>query len=93
MKQKEEIICCRKFMKNIRNVSTGARESMRMWVLSKLIMKILIARAFKRKNGKALNLDIKTGSNIIYVLNQYKKSRKMFQNASKVLLSRHFGVR
>ena len=23
----------------------------------------------------------------------YKKSRKMFQNASKVLLSRHFGVR
>ena len=46
------------FMKNIRNVSTGARESMRMWVLSKLIMKILIARAFKRKNGKALNLDI-----------------------------------
>lgn len=62
---------------NIRNVSTGARESMRMWVLSKLIMKILIARAFKRKNGKALNLDIKTGSNIIYVLNQYKKSRKM----------------
>ena len=65
------------FMKNIRNVSTGARESMRMWVLSKLIMKILIARAFKRKNGKALNLDIKTGSNIIYVLNQYKKSRKM----------------
>ena len=68
-------------------------ESMRMWVLSKLIMKILIARAFKRKNGKALNLDIKTGSNIIYVLNQYKKSRKMLQNASKVLLSRHFGVR
>ena len=68
------------FMKNIRNVSTGARESMRMWVLSKLIMKILIARAFKRKNGKALNLDIKTGSNIIYVLNQYKKSRKMQQD-------------
>ena len=65
------------FMKNIRNVSTGARESMRMWVLSKLIMKIPIARAFERKNGKALNLDIKTGSNIIYVLNQYKKSRKM----------------
>ena len=46
------------FMKNIRNVSTGARESMRMWVLSKLIMKILIARAFKRKNGKALNRPI-----------------------------------
>ena len=68
------------FMKNIRNVSTGARESMRMWVLSKLIMKILIARAFKRKNGKALNLDIKTGSNIIYVLNQYKKSRNMKQD-------------
>ena len=43
------------FMKNIRNVSTGARESMRMWVLSKLIMKILIARAFKRKNGKAFD--------------------------------------
>ena len=43
-------------------------------------MEILIAKAFKRKNGKALDLDRKTGSNIIYALNQYKKFRKMTQN-------------
>ena len=55
-------------------------ESMRMWVLSKLIMELLIARGFKGKDGKTLDLDRKAGTNTIYALNAYKKSRKMTQN-------------
>ena len=57
-----------------------SNESMHMWVLSKLIMELLIARGFKGKDGKTLDLDRKVGANTIYALNAYKKSRKMTQN-------------
>lgn len=45
-----------------------------------LLQEILIARGFKGKDGKVLDLDRKAGTNTIYALNQYKKSRKMTQN-------------
>ena len=57
-----------------------SNESMHMWVLSKLIMELLIARGFKGKDGKTLDLDRKVVANTIYALNAYKKSRKMTQN-------------
>ena len=41
------------------------------------IMELLIARGFKGKDGKTLDLDRKAGTNTIYALNAYKKSRKM----------------
>ena len=43
-------------------------------------MELLIARGFKGKDGKTLDLDRKAGINTIYALNAYKKSRKMTQN-------------
>ena len=45
-----------------------------------LLQEILIARGFKGKDGKTLELDRKAGTNTIYALNAYKKSRKMTQN-------------
>lgn len=45
-----------------------------------LLQEILIARGFKGKDGKVLTLDRKAGTNTIYALNQYKKSRKMTQD-------------
>ena len=45
-----------------------------------LLQEILIARGFKGKDGKVLDLDRKAGTNTIYALNAYKKSRKMTQN-------------
>lgn len=44
------------------------------------IMERLITRGFKGKDGKTLDLDRKAGTNTIYALNAYKKSRKMTQN-------------
>ena len=43
-------------------------------------MELLIARGFKGNDGKTLDLDRKAGTNTIYALNAYKKSRKMTQN-------------
>ena len=45
-----------------------------------LLQEILIARGFEGKDGKVLELDRKAGTNTIYALNQYKKSRKMKQD-------------
>lgn len=45
-----------------------------------LLQEILIARGFKGKDGKVLTLDRAAGTNTIYALNQYKKSRKMKQD-------------
>lgn len=45
-----------------------------------LLQEILIARGFKGKDGKVLNLDRTAGTNTIYALNAYKKSRKMKQD-------------
>ena len=45
-----------------------------------LLQEILIARGFKGKDGKTLELDRKAGTNTIYALNAYKKTRKMTQN-------------
>lgn len=45
-----------------------------------LLQEILIARGFKGKDGKVLDLDRKAGTNTIYALNAYKKSRKMKQD-------------
>ena len=45
-----------------------------------LLQEILIARGFKGKDGKALTLDRSAGTNTIYALNQYKKSRGMKQD-------------
>ena len=45
-----------------------------------LLQEILVARGFKGKDGKALTLDRSAGTNTIYALNQYKKSRKMKQD-------------
>lgn len=58
--------------KTVKNGSTGTS------VL--LLQEILIARGFKGKDGKTLELDRKAGTNTIYALNAYKKSRKMTQN-------------
>lgn len=58
--------------KTVKNGSTGTS------VL--LLQEILVARGFKGKNGKELTLDREAGTNTIYALNQYKKSRKMKQN-------------
>ena len=58
--------------KTVKNGSTGTS------VL--LLQEILIARGFKGKDGKELTLDREAGTNTIYALNQYKKSRKMKQN-------------
>lgn len=58
--------------KTVKNGSTGTS------VL--LLQEILAARGFKGKNGKELTLDREAGTNTIYALNQYKKSRKMKQN-------------
>ena len=41
-----------------------------------LLQEILIARGFKGKDGKALTLDRTAGTNTIYALTQYQKSRK-----------------
>lgn len=43
-------------------------------------MELLIARGFKGKDGEVLNLDRTAGTNTIYALNAYKKSRKMKQD-------------
>lgn len=40
-----------------------------------LLQEILIARGFKGKNGKALNLSRKADENTIYALKAYQKSR------------------
>ena len=40
-----------------------------------LLQEILIARGFKGKNGKVLDLDREAGDNTIYALKQYQKSR------------------
>lgn len=45
-----------------------------------LLQEILIARGFKGKDDKALTLDREAGTNTIYALNAYKKSRKMKQD-------------
>lgn len=58
--------------KTVKNGSTGTS------VL--LLQEILIARGFKGKDGKALTLDRTAGTNTIYALNAYKKSRKMKQD-------------
>lgn len=58
--------------KIVKNGSTGTS------VL--LLQEILAARGFKGKDGKELTLDREAGTNTIYALNQYKKSRKMKQN-------------
>lgn len=58
--------------KTVKNGSTGTS------VL--LLQEILVARGFKGKDGKELTLDREAGTNTIYALNQYKKSRKMKQN-------------
>lgn len=58
--------------KTVKNGSTGTS------VL--LLQEILIARGFKGKDGKTLELDRKAGTNTVYALNAYKKSRKMTQN-------------
>ena len=58
--------------KIVKNGSTGTS------VL--LLQEILAARGFKGKDGKELTLDREAGTNTIYALNQYKKSRKMIQN-------------
>ena len=58
--------------KTVKNGSTGTS------VL--LLQEILIARGFKGKDGEVLNLDRTAGTNTIYALNAYKKSRKMKQD-------------
>ena len=58
--------------KIVKNGSTGTS------VL--LLQEILAARGFNGKDGKELTLDREAGTNTIYALNQYKKSRKMKQN-------------
>lgn len=45
-----------------------------------LLQEILVARGFKGKDGKALTLDRAAGTNTIYALNAYKKSRNMKQD-------------
>ena len=45
-----------------------------------LLQEILVARGFKGKDGKALTLDRSAGTNTIYALNAYKKSRGMKQD-------------
>ena len=57
-------------------------ETLLLWILHGIIqiMELLIARGFKGKDGKTLDLDRKAGTNTIYALNAYKKSRKMTQN-------------
>lgn len=45
-----------------------------------LLQEILVARGFKGKDGKALTLDRSAGTNTIYALNAYKKSRNMKQD-------------
>ena len=45
-----------------------------------LLQEILVARKFKGKDGKELELDRSAGTNTIYALNTYKKSRGMKQD-------------
>lgn len=45
-----------------------------------LLQEILVARKFKGKDGKELKLDRSAGTNTIYALNAYKKSRNMKQD-------------
>ena len=45
-----------------------------------LLQEILVARKFKGKDGKELDLDRSAGTNTIYALNAYKKSRNMKQD-------------
>lgn len=45
-----------------------------------LLQEILVARKFKGKDGKELELDRSAGANTIYALNAYKKSRNMKQD-------------
>ena len=45
-----------------------------------LLQEILVARKFKGKDGKELELDRSAGTNTIYALNAYKKSRNMKQD-------------
>lgn len=45
-----------------------------------LLQEILVARKFKGKDGKELELDRSAGTNAIYALNAYKKSRGMKQD-------------
>lgn len=45
-----------------------------------LLQEILVARGFNGKDGKALTLDRSAGTNTIYALNAYKKSRDMKQD-------------
>ena len=45
-----------------------------------LLQEILVARKFKGKDGKELELDRSAGTNTIYALNTYKKSRNMKQD-------------
>lgn len=45
-----------------------------------LLQEILVARKFKGKDGKELELDRSAGTNTIYALNAYKKSRGMKQD-------------
>lgn len=45
-----------------------------------LLQEILAARKFKGKDGKELDLDRSAGTNTIYALNAYKKSRNMKQD-------------
>lgn len=45
-----------------------------------LLQEILVARKFKGKDGKELELNRSAGANTIYALNAYKKSRNMKQD-------------
>lgn len=45
-----------------------------------LLQEILVARKFRGKDGKELELDRSAGTNTIYALNAYKKSRGMKQD-------------
>lgn len=45
-----------------------------------LLQEILVARKFKGKDGKELKLDRSAGTDTIYALNAYKKSRNMKQD-------------
>lgn len=40
-----------------------------------LLQEILVARGFKGRNSKVLDLDREAGDNTIYALKQYQKSR------------------
>lgn len=66
------------------NATTGGKYMFEPKTVSKgdnglsvlLLQEILIARGFKGKDGKPLTLDRTAGTNTIYALTQYQKSRK-----------------